>query len=106
MSCCIETDSWVFHDLLFIYQKSGSVTQFTLMPNGQDHCIFTIVAVQNDIATVSNVNYPFAELRLHVLYRAADTRLLGDDIHFFANTAHRTLGGIYIFFREKSVKPR
>jgi hypothetical protein len=68
------------------------------MPNRQDQCIPTIVAVQNDIATISKVNQPLAKLRLHVFCRSADTWLFGDDIHSLANGPYRTFGGFNVLF--------
>ena len=71
------------------------------MQNGQDHGIVTIVAVQHNVAAVPKFNEPLTKLRLHVFCRPADTGLLNDDFHSFANGAHRTLGCICVFFGKK-----
>jgi len=87
-------------------QKSdiGSVPQFALMANGQNDCIFTIVAVQHNVSAIPRFNHPLAKFRLHVICWSADTGLLGDDFHSFANGPHRALGSIYVFFGKESVK--
>ncbi len=74
------------------------------MPNGQDHGILTIVAVQHNVAAGPKVNQPLAKLRLHVFCRPADTGLLGHDFHSVTNSPNRSFGGINVIFSKESVE--
>lgn len=74
------------------------------MPNSQNDSILAVKKIQHDIAAVPKVNWPLTALGIHFFGRSANTGLLGDDSHAFADDLYRTLGGIYIAFGKKSVE--
>gem|GEM_PF-4269942 len=68
------------------------VFKFLPMSDRQDHGGFSVVAVQDDIAAVAEVDPPFPVLRFHVFDRPADFRMNGNDFHPFTKSAHCAFG--------------
>lgn len=66
--------------LNLVQSASPSVANLPLVTDGQDHCRLTVIAVQCDIAAVTEVDHPLAVLGLHVLNRSADAGLVRE--HF------------------------
>jgi hypothetical protein len=60
--------------------------------------------VANDVSGVSVVNDPFAKLIGHILYRAAETRLIAQHFDTPAKSAYGSFSGADVFRGKKPVK--
>ncbi len=75
------------------------------MTDSEDNCRLTIKTIKRHITAIAKGDQPLAELWLHVLNRSANTRLIAQNPHAFANGLGGTARGIGVLVGKEPIQP-
>lgn len=84
-------------------QGLSSISRFAAVADCEQQHFFAVIAIENDICTVAELNDPLAEFGRHVVDEAADFGLGGEDPYSLANGSDGSCGG-FAAFRGKEVE--
>jgi hypothetical protein len=74
------------------------------MPDRQNHRLFAIEAIQNDVGSVTKLDNPLAKLRRRLIDRSSDGGMLPKDFDPLADCVNGPHGGFRVFVSEKVIE--
>jgi hypothetical protein len=63
------------------------------MPDRENGDVLRVEVIKSDVATAAEVDQPFPKRRVHILHRAAEVRLLGQNLDPRSYRRYRALRG-------------
>ena len=75
------------------------------MTHRENCCYLSIEAIHYDVATISEVNQPFAKFGVKLINRAADLWLVRESLHTGPDCPDRAVCRVSILARQKPVEP-
>src|SRR5258708_29273119 len=85
-------------------QLENSVPRLAPMPHRQHHNLFSVVMIESDVSSVSELNHQLTELWRQLFNRKATLRMLRKRLHAPTNCLHRALGLIATFGNLEGMK--